>query len=128
MNLEQLMAKGGVISNALVAKKVEWTHMDASGKEVTDKFTVHVRRHAFGVMEAMFAGGEAERFKNARYLSASIMLGKEGDEELPYDAAVNLDSGLGVALLTAVNEVNNPPAKKKSVRSTKSSTNSSLTA
>ena len=61
-----------------------------------------------GVMEAMFAGGEAERFKNARYLSASIMLGDTGNEELPFEDAVNLDSGLGVVLLQAVNEVNNP--------------------
>lgn len=111
MDLAQLKKKGGVIADALVPKKVEWKHNDEDGKQVTDKFTVHVRRHAFGVMEAMFAGGEAERFKNARYLAASIMLGKDGTEELPFEDAVNLDSALGVVLLKAVNEVNNPPPK-----------------
>ena len=110
MDLAQLKKKGGVVADALVPKKVEWKH-DESGKPVTDKFTVHVRRHAFGVMEAMFAGGEAERFKNARYLSASIMLGRDGTEELPFEDAVNLDSSLGIVLLNAVNEVNNPSAK-----------------
>lgn len=108
MNLAQLKKKGGVIADALVQRDVEWKHFDVKGKEVTDKFKVHIRRHAFGVMEAMFAGGEAERFKNARYLSASIMLGDTGEEELPFEDAVNLDSGLGVVLLQAVNEVNNP--------------------
>ncbi|WP_430305276.1 hypothetical protein [Pseudomonas mosselii] len=39
------------------------------------------------------------------------MLGKDGTEELPFDDAVNLDSALGIVLLNAVNEVNNPPAK-----------------
>ncbi len=111
MDLAQLKKKGGVIADALVPKEVEWKHADKNGKPITDKFTVHVRRHAFGVMEAMFAGGEAERFKNARYLAASIMLGKDGKEELPFDDAVNLDSSLGIVLLNAVNEVNNPPAK-----------------
>lgn len=127
MNLAELKKKGGVIADALVPKKVEWTHVNEAGKQVTDKFTVHVRRHAFGVMESMFAGGEAERFKNARYLSASVMLGEGGTEELPFDDAVNLDSGLGIVLLTAVNEVNNPPAKK-SPQPKSSGTNSSSAA
>lgn len=111
MDLAQLKKKGGVIADAMVPKKVEWKHAGEDGKEVVDKFTVHIRRHAFGVMESMFAGGEDERYKNARYLSASVMLGKDGEEQLPYEDAVNLDPGLGIALLNAVNEVNNPPVK-----------------
>ena len=128
MDLAQLKKKGGVIADALVPKKVEWKHIGEDGKEVTDKFTVHIRRHAFGVMEAMFAGGEEEKYKNARYLAASILLGKNGDEALPYEDAVNLYSDLGVALLNVVNEVNSPPVKKKSPPPKSSSTNSSLTA
>ena len=65
MDLAQLKKKGGVIADALVPKEVEWKHADKNGKPITDKFTVHVRRHAFGVMEAMFAGGEAERGREA---------------------------------------------------------------
>lgn len=108
MNLEQLKAKGGVITDAFVKKNVVWTHVGEKGKQATEKFQVHIRRHAFGVMEAMFAGGEAEKYRNARYLSASVFLGPEGEEELPFDDAVNLDPGLGIALLQAVNEVNAP--------------------
>lgn len=111
MDLAQLKKKGGVIADALVPKEVEWKHVDEEGKQVTDKFIVHVRRHAFGVMEAMFAGGEAERFKTARYLSASVMLGEEGTEELPFDDAVNLHPALGLVLLDAVKSVNSPPPK-----------------
>lgn len=106
MNLAQLKQKGGVISGALVAKDLEWKHLNDKGKEVTDKFKVHVRRHAFGVMEQMFNGGDADKFRNARYLAASICLGAEGEEELPFEDAVNLDPNLGVLMLQAVNEVN----------------------
>ncbi|KPC32525.1 Uncharacterized protein ABJ99_4548 [Pseudomonas syringae pv. cilantro] len=108
MNLAELKKKGGVVADILVKKEVEWKHLDAKGKEVTDKFKVHVRRHTFGNMEGMFSGGEAAKSQNARYLSLSIMLGEEGTEELPFSDAVNLDPALGFALMTAVNEVNNP--------------------
>lgn len=127
MNLAELKKKGGVIADALVPKKVEWTHVNEAGKKTTDKFTVYVRRHAFGVMESMFAGGESENFKNARYLAASVMLGDGGVEPLSYDDAVNLDPDLGFALLKVVNEVNNPPVKKTSPPPKSSSTNSSST-
>ncbi len=63
MNLAQLKKKGGVIADALVRRDVEWKHFDAKGKEVTDKFKVHIRRHAFGVMEAMFAGRRGRAFQ-----------------------------------------------------------------
>jgi len=112
MNLQQLRKSGGVVADALVPKAIEWTRFDAAGEQVTERFTVHVRRHAFGVMETLFAVGDAERFRNARYLSASILLGPGADEELPLEDAVNLDPGLGLVLLAAVNEVNNPPAKR----------------
>jgi len=112
MNLQQLRNSGGVVADALVAKEIEWTRLDADGAPLTERFTVHVRRHAFGVMETLFAAGDAERFRNARYLSASILLGPDGSEELPLEDAVNLDPGLGLVLLAAVNEVNNPPAKR----------------
>lgn len=108
MNLQQLKKKGGVVTDALVKKEVVWKHLGENGEEIVDKFKIHVRRHTFGNMESMFAGGEAEISKNARYLSASVMLGDKGTEELPFADAVNLDPALGFVLLTAVNEVNHP--------------------
>lgn len=118
MNLDDLKKKGGVVADAFVKKDVVWTRRDpdapppanakAKPKMLTDKFVVHIRRHAFGVMESMFNGGDDQKYRNARYLAASVFFGPEGEEELPFDDAVNLDPGLGVALLQAVNEVNSP--------------------
>jgi len=41
MNLKQLKAKGGIVDGQPVKKEVIWTHVDKSGKEVTDTFTLH---------------------------------------------------------------------------------------
>lgn len=109
MKLADLKKKGGVITDAFVKKTIEWTHaVNGKAKPVTEKFDIHVRRHAFGVMEEMFSAGDAEKYRNARYISASVFLGEDGSEPLPYEDAVNLDPGLGVAMLNAVNEVNSP--------------------
>lgn len=107
MNLKQLKAKGGVLDGALIKKQVTWVHLDSkTGKSITDKFTVHVRRQSFGVIERLFAPDEAEQSRNAKYIAASVMLGAEGDEALSYEDAFNLESSLGFAILTAVNEAN----------------------
>ena len=107
MNLKQLKAKGGIVDGALVKKEVTWAHLDLkTGKAVTDKFTVHVRRQSFGVIERLFAPDEAEQSRNAKYISASVLLGAEGDDVLSYEDAFNLESSLGFAILTAVNEAN----------------------
>lgn len=106
MNLAQLKKKGGVIADALVVRDIEWAHLDSEGKEVTDTFKVHIRRHTFGVMETMFTNGGDEQFRNARYVASSVMLGENGDEALPVEDAMNLDSSLGFLFLKAVNEVN----------------------
>ena len=107
MNLKQLKAKGGIVDGALVKKEVTWVHADpATGKDVTDKFDVHIRRQSFGVIERLFAPGEAEQSRNAKYISGSVLLGEEGTETLTYDDAFNLESSLGFAILNAVNEAN----------------------
>ncbi|MCJ2370153.1 phage tail assembly chaperone family protein, TAC [Pseudomonas syringae pv. syringae] len=106
MNLAELKKKGAIVAETLVKKEVQWTHSDSKGKNVTDKFTVHVRRHTYGKMEVLFAGDDAEKSRNASYLAATILLGQNGDEPLPYDDAMNLDPELGFALMKAVNEVN----------------------
>ena len=107
MNLKQLKAKGGIVDGALVKKEVIWVHIDSkTKKEVTEKFDVHIRRQSFGVIERLFAPGEAEQSRNAKYISGSVLLGEEGTEPLTYEDAFNLESSLGFAILTAVNEVN----------------------
>ncbi|OPA92403.1 hypothetical protein BFW87_17480 [Pseudomonas fluorescens] len=107
MNLKQLKAKGGIVDGQPVKKDVSWTHLDSkTGKEVTDTFTLHIRRQSFGVIERLFTGGESAQSRNASYLAASVMLGAEGDEALSYDDAYSLEPSLGFVILNAVNEVN----------------------
>ena len=107
MNLKQLKAKGGVVDATLVKKEVTWKHVDSkTKKEVTDKFTVHVRRQSFGVIERLFAPGEAEQSRNAKYISACVLLGAEADETMSYEDAFSLEASLGFAILNAVNEAN----------------------
>lgn len=107
MNLKQLKAKGGIVDGALVKKEVTWVHADhATGKDVADKFTVHIRRQSFGVIERLFAPDEAEQSRNAKYIAASVLLGDDGNEALSYEDAFSLESSLGFAILAAVNEAN----------------------
>ncbi|MGO2452581.1 phage tail assembly chaperone family protein, TAC [Pseudomonas taetrolens] len=107
MNLKQLKAKGGIIDVALIKKEVIWVHADPkTGEEVTDKFTVHVRRQSFGVIERLFSPDEAEQSRNAKYIAASVLLGNDGSEAISYEDAFSLESSLGFAILTAVNEAN----------------------
>jgi hypothetical protein len=107
MNLKQLKAKGGIVDGQPVKKEVSWTHQDSkTGKDVTDTFTLHIRRQSFGVIERLFAQGESDQSRNASYIAASVALGSEGTEALSYDDAYSLEPSLGFLILNAVNEVN----------------------
>jgi len=107
MNLKQLKARGGIVDGQPVKKEVSWKHLDAeSGQEVTDSFTLHIRRQSFGVIERLFAQDQTEQSRNASYLAACVSLGDDGTEALGYDDAYNLEPSLGFLILNAVNEVN----------------------
>lgn len=107
MNLKQLKAKGGIVDGQPIRKEVSWTHLDhRSGNEVTDTFTLHIRRQSFGVIERLFTQGESTHSRNASYLAACVTLGAQGMETLSYDDAYSLEPSLGFLLLNAVNEVN----------------------
>lgn len=107
MNLTQLKAAGGIVVGGLVKKEVTWKRPHPkSGKEVSDTFTIHVRRQSFGVIESLFAPSEADQSRNAKYIAACVMLGPDGEEPISYEDAFNLDNSLGFLILSAVNEVN----------------------
>lgn len=106
MNLAELKARGGFVALAPVAKEVTWKHKDeATGEELVDTFTVHVKRQSFGAIESIWASGE-ERSKSASYISQSIRLGDKGKDSLTYDDAYQLDPSLAGVLIAAINEVN----------------------
>lgn len=104
LNLQALRDSGAFVDPAPVRKEVEWTHKGADGKPFTDQFVVHIRRHAFGLMDRLRA--EKGRSTSAAIVSECVLLGEAADETMSYDEAFNLDPSLALALVTAVNEVN----------------------
>lgn len=110
MNLEELKSAGGIVASGLVKKEIVWKHKSpATGKPVTDKFSIHVRRQSFGVIESLFSSTEDQASRNAKYIAACVLLGEKGEETLSYENAFALSSDLGFLFLAAVNEVNSSP-------------------
>lgn len=106
MRLKELRAKGAFITAGPISKEIEWSHFDEAAQAVvTDKFTVHVRRHSFGTISRALANGE-DRATAASLIAESILLGDKADEVLSPADAFNLDPGLATAFIKAINEVN----------------------
>jgi hypothetical protein len=103
MDLRELKAKGGFVSAEPVPREVEWKH-NGDGKEVTDKFTVHVVKQSFGAIEKLFSGTD-DRSRSAAFISECIRLG-DGTERMTYEDAYMLDPGLAAVLVGAINQVN----------------------
>lgn len=113
MKLKELKAAGAFVEAAPVKKPIKWPHLDENGDPVTDEFTVLVKRQSFAVIEKLYAPGEGEdeaavakRSRNAKLISECVLLGEKGDEQIPYEDALNLEPNLAFALLNAVHEVN----------------------
>lgn len=105
MNLSDLKAKGGIVNSAPLPKEVTWTRTNEQGEEVSDTFTIHVKKHSFGAIETIWTGGE-DKSKAAAYISQSLRLGEKGKEQMSYDDAFNLDPGLAAVFIQAIHEVN----------------------
>lgn len=106
MNLKELKARGGFVSAVPVKRDVEWTHPDPdTGEEVTDKFSVFVKRQSFGAIERLFVGND-DQSKSATFISECILLGEDGKDRMTYQDAYQLDPGLAAVLVKAINEVN----------------------
>lgn len=112
MNLNQLKAAGGIVGGAMVKRSVVWKHEDAKGKAITDKFSIFVMPQSFGMIEKLFSATEPEDSRNAKYISACVTLGENGEEPISYEDAFRLAPGLGWAILAAVHEVNNTGADR----------------
>lgn len=115
MKLKDLKAAGAFVEAAPVKKTIQWDRgqLDAEEKPVIDEFTVLVKRQSFGVIEKLYAPAEGEdevavakRSRNAKLISECVLLGEQGDEQIPYEDALNLEPNLAFALLNAVHEVN----------------------
>lgn len=109
MDLKQLKQRGAFVPVAPVARQVEWTHIDPdTGEEVTDQFTVHIRRRSYGSIERIMAASMADedRSRSAMFISDSILLGDGGKERISYEDAYQLEPSLAAVLVEAINEVN----------------------
>lgn len=95
--------KGAVVSSELVEKEIVWTR-DVDGEEVTDTFTVFVKRPSFGDVERIFVGGD-DKSRSAAMIAACIRMGDQGEEALTYDQAYQLTPSLAKLLSDAVREV-----------------------
>lgn len=107
MNLEELKRRGAFVSAAPVPKEVSWTHV-VDGEEVTDTFTIHVRRRSYGSVERVLAASMSDdgRSMSAAFIAESLLLGDDGSERISYEDAYQLDPSLAAVLVDAINEVN----------------------
>lgn len=127
MDTKQLRAKGAFIATDMEPVEVSWTHADPeSGEEMTDTFTVFVRRLSAGWLDRVFArtrvGGPGIS-RTAALISEGIGFGEGGAERLTYEEAFQLDFDLANELANAFNKVNTGGAVKKSLPPTSSGTN-----
>jgi hypothetical protein len=120
MDIKTLSGKGAFVQSPPVPKEVTWTH-EENGEEITDTFTVFVRRMSVGWMDRVMIPPPAPRRKKgapsvkakpwsrtAALLAGSILWGENGEEEMTYAQADSLDIGLSAELMRVFNEVNNP--------------------
>ena len=122
MDLNQLKSRGGVYTAPPVPKEIVWTHADPeTGEDVTDTFTIHVRRLPYGDVERMIKALQEGRSQTAEMISAAVRLGENGKETIDYDTALLLDPALAGLFAKAVEEVNTRQ-KKASTTETDSGT------
>lgn len=109
MDLQWLQANGGLVAQAPVVRTVSWTHLGPEGQEVTDTFSVRVRKLSVGDVERLVSESSRKpgRSYTASIIAESILLGEQGNDRFTYEQAFQLDPSLAEVLLEdAVNPVN----------------------
>lgn len=136
MQIDQLINMGGLISAAPVPQEITWVRIDPdSGEELSDTFTIHVRKLAYEDQERMLMmAGAFDRLHdddaetdsqqapkkvsqksiNSALIATAVRLGETADQELTYEQASRLHHTLAGAMLDAISKVNPAPRKKKS--------------
>ena len=121
MDLKTLREKGGFVPSVPEKREVSWTHAADDGTEVTDTFTVFIRRMSCGVIDRINAriraemakGGDPVLAHRALVISEAVLLGEDGTERLTYAEADNLEPALSEVLTGAINAVNGGEASSK---------------
>lgn len=105
MNIEDLIAHGGFVSDEPVKRTVIWKKRNDSGEQVELKFEVFIKRHSFGAIEKVWSV-DGDKSKAAAFISQSILFGEKGDQKLSYEKAFQLDPGLASVFISEINDVN----------------------
>jgi hypothetical protein len=118
MDLKQLQDLGGFVPQAPVTKEVTWSRLGPDGEDVTDTFTVQVRKLSAGMVERMWAeaGKKPDQAYSARMIAETIRLGDNGATELTYDQAFLLEPTLAEALLEQAVHSVNPLNRKRAAK------------
>lgn len=101
MNLKELEALGGVVSEALVEKEITFKLDD----DTEHKATVFVKKLGLGEYEKTYTAKDDKFGVSARVISECIFLA-DGKERIPIEKAYRLHRGLANAMLSAISEVN----------------------
>ena len=115
MDLQWLRDRGGLVPLAPVTCSVSWTHPGEDGLDVTDTFTVRVKKLSAGEIERMWSDGtrKPDRSYSATLIAETILLGDEGDTRLSYEDAFRLDPRLAEALIEDAVYAVNPFNQRK---------------
>ena len=114
MDLQSLLAAGAFISGDYVRKSVKWKHVDANQDEITNEFDVFVKREQSAAdFEFIYRARDSDSSLMVRRVSRLIRLGDNGQEPIPYETADQFQTGLLLALVGAINEVEEANAPKK---------------
>lgn len=105
MKVKDLKNKGGFVPTAPVVKEVTWVHTDDDGVEHSDTFTIHVKKHSFAAMQQLRESVSKDKDLLSLMIHKSITLGENGEEELSYVDAYQLETSLAGVFITAINEV-----------------------
>lgn len=96
MKLADLEQNGGIVSGDLVPKKGIWKRFDEETQEVQDyEVDFFVKRCSWLEMQDAIKTVDGEQANpELLTIAASIRLGENGEEQMSYELAAKLDSGL----------------------------------
>lgn len=119
MDLQWLQDRGGLIpQSAIETREVSWTHPGPDGQDVTDTFTVRVKKLTVGEVERLIAesGRKPGLSYSATMISETVLLGDEGDARLTYEQAFQLDPMFADRLLAEAVQKVNPLHRRPSAK------------
>jgi len=108
MNINDIEKNGGFVDGTLIKKSGVWKRINAETGALDDfQVEYFVKLSSWLEYQEIFKGLDASKGLNPECLSivACIRLGEDGSEQLTYEQAVRLDSGLFNVFRTGISEL-----------------------